>query len=126
MAFPARPAHRHVLPDPLPVQRVPGADSPPHLIGFVRNVSRTGMFLQCPLPPPVGTRMSLRLRLPGEAQELVVERSQVMWVREFERAEPRPAGMGLRLIGMDPRNEQVWRRFCRKLSPGVDPHDRLA
>jgi hypothetical protein len=115
MEAPDRAAPRHILRQPVAVERVPGSDAPPHLLGYARNVSATGMFLQCPLPPPPGTSMKLRVDVPGEAEIVVVDRAQVVWVREYDSWSKLPAGMGVHLDAMRPSAEIKWADFCRTL-----------
>lgn len=113
------PAERHVLPVPLPVERIPSVHARPHFLGYARNVSESGIFLQCPLPPPVGTHLSLRLTLPGKAGPLVARRAEVRWVREYQGWESPPAGMGVQLGGLEDTAEDTWASFCRGLTPEV-------
>ena len=113
MATPDRVARRHILRQAVAVERVPGSDGPAHLLGYARNVSQTGMFLQCPLPPPPGTSMALRVDVSGEA--VVIDRAEVVWVREYDSWSKLPAGMGVHLDRMPPTSETAWSDFCRTL-----------
>ncbi len=55
----------------MPVERIPSEHARPHFLGYARNVSESGIFLQCPLPPPVGTHLSLKLNLRGPYGTLI-------------------------------------------------------
>ncbi len=99
----------------MPVERIPSTHARPHFLGYARNVSESGIFLQCPLPPPVGTHLSLRLSLPGRGGALVARRAEVRWVREYKGWESPPAGMGVRLGGLGNTEEDAWSAFCRTL-----------
>ena len=113
MAFPERPAPRHQLCAPLRVERIPAPEAPPHLLGFARNVSETGLFIECALPPPVGTRLALKLELPGESEPIVVRCARIVWQRG-QRAESRPAGAGVMISELDRNAGRAWRRFCHE------------
>ena len=112
MSFPERPAPRHRLSDPLRVERIPAPEAPPHLLGFASNVSETGLFLECALPPPVGTHLALRLELPGEPDPITVRRARIVWMRG-QRADSRPVGAGVIISDLDPLARLAWKRFCR-------------
>jgi uncharacterized protein (TIGR02266 family) len=105
-----------VLRTPLSVERKPTDHADPHFLGYARNVSESGIFLQCPLPPPVGTHMQLLLGVPGQPDRLCASRSEVVWVREHRAEQSLPAGMGVRLQGMDASVEQAWSDWCRHLT----------
>lgn len=110
------PAPRHTLETPLLVERIPARDAPAHLLGFARNVSESGVFLQTPLAPPVGTSLRLRLRLPGGKLAVTAERARVVWIRD--RASWREAaGMGVQLLGLAPEERHNWCEFCRMQAP---------
>ncbi|MFO8072525.1 MAG: TIGR02266 family protein [Polyangia bacterium] len=59
------------------------------------NLSEMGIFLVAERPPPPGTRIRLRFRLPGEPAALEIE-GEVKWV---DAGGPdREGGMGVRFI----------------------------
>ena len=83
------------------------------MLGYAGNVSETGLFLECPLPPPAGTRLTLELKLPGD-RNVVARGARVVWIRN-ERRRP---GMGIALAELD--HSERWLRFCRdQRSPTV-------
>ena len=118
MQYRQRPSPRHVLPHPLRVERVPSADAPPHLLGFAQNVSQGGAFLQCLLPPPVGTQLSLRFQLPGDDRAIVSGGARVVWSRSHVGRPGPPAGVGVELLNLPTGSRRVWERFCARLSVG--------
>jgi hypothetical protein len=97
----------------MPVERIPSEHARPHFLGYARNVSESGIFLQCPLPPPVGTHLSLKLNLPGPNGTLIAGSAEVRWVRDYQGWESPPAGMGVWLGGLPPSAEHAWSSFCR-------------
>ncbi len=111
-----RPSPRHVLSHPLRVERVPSVEAPPHLLGFAQNVSQGGAFLHCLLPPPVGTQLSLRFRLPGDDRAIVSGRARVIWSRGHVGRPGPPAGVGVQLVELPAGSRQIWERFCAGLS----------
>lgn len=84
-------------------------------IGFLKNVSAEGMFIQSTEPKEVGTRMDLSLVLPG-SQDKIQLTAEVVWViyppsyPEMEQdAQPvKPVtdnpGMGLRILSASPKD----------------------
>lgn len=106
-------AERHRLRVPVPVERIPSQNARPHFLGYAHDVSRTGLFLQCVLPPPVGTRMRLRLSLPGDQRTVIAGSAHVVWVREYRGWRAPPAGVGLQLDDMDDGARRAWTSFCQ-------------
>ena len=109
----AKPARRHWLNDPLRVERVPSLAASSHLIGFASNVSETGMFLQCVLPPPAGTNMTLHMRI-GQNADVRVCGAEVVWVRDRETTPFEPTGVGVKLGPMEEDSKERWVEFCRR------------
>lgn len=109
----AKPARRHLLTDPLRVERVPSPNSSSHLMGYASDVSETGMFVQCALPPPAGTTMTLQVRMESD-DELVVRRARVVWVRDRSTAPYEPTGVGVALSTMEDGSRERWVEFCRR------------
>src|SRR6185503_7907543 len=68
--------------------------------GFVRDVSRGGMFLRLVDPEPVGKRLGFELFLPGWR---VPARGvgEVAWRRERYEGPGRPPGMAIRFVALE-------------------------
>lgn len=69
--------------------------------GRVANLSRGGLYLAAEPRAPVGTRLTVQLRLPGFAQAIPVT-GTVRWVNDGQLAPNLPPGMGLQLVGTSP------------------------
>lgn len=68
--------------------------------GFLRDVSRGGMFLHLVDPEPAGTRLGFELSLPGR-RERVCGTGEVAWVREAYGGPGRPPGMAVRFLTLE-------------------------
>lgn len=88
-------------------------------MGFASDVSETGMFVQCALPPPPGTTMTLQVRM-GSDPELVVRRARVVWVRDRSTAPYEPMGVGVALSAMEDGSRERWVEFCRRQNQKVN------
>lgn len=110
------PAPRHVPRIPLPVERIPRDDARPRFLGYLGNISETGLFVQSTSPPAPGTRVSLRLRLSGTRDEFLGARAVIVWSRGYAGRLGPSAGMGLRLLGLDPDERSAWLRLCAELA----------
>ena len=108
----ATPARRHWLMDPLRVERVPSPTASSHLIGFASNISETGMFVQCALPPPPGTKMTLQVRIQ-DGDRVTVRGARVVWTRDRTTARYEPCGVGVELHRMKDGSRERWVDFCR-------------
>ncbi len=67
---------------------------------FIKNISGGGLYIETPQPPPIGTRLDLKLAIPGynKVVETLVE---VAWTMPNPSAEMQP-GMGVKFISIDP------------------------
>jgi uncharacterized protein (TIGR02266 family) len=77
------------------------------LTGLSSDISMGGMFIATFVPMQVGTRLSLRFRLPTGQ---VITAGIVRWAREG-----RPgmiAGMGIEFVDMGELDRAALRRFC--------------
>jgi uncharacterized protein (TIGR02266 family) len=77
------------------------------LTGVMSDVSLGGFFVATYSPVPVGTRLSVRFRLPTG---LVVGTGTVRWVREGRPG--RLAGLGIQLAEVAESDRAVLARFC--------------
>jgi uncharacterized protein (TIGR02266 family) len=118
MALPPVPALRRALRVPLPVQSAaPAAPGPPRFLGYLANVSETGVFVQCTTPRPVGTRLALQLRLPGHDRHVLCDSAEIVWTRSFANTEEGSPGMGIRIVEIEPESRLLLRRFCEQGGP---------
>jgi uncharacterized protein (TIGR02266 family) len=75
--------------------------------GVSADVSMGGLFVSVYAPLPLGTKVSLRFRLPTGS---VVASGVVRWSREARPG--RLAGMGIELAEMSEDDRDTLRRFC--------------
>ena len=112
------PALRRALRVPLPVQSVGLRDAgPPRFLGYLANVSETGAFVQCTNPRPVGTRLSLQLRLPGLDDRVLCDSAEIMWTRRFATTDDGCPGMGMFFVALGSETRTALRRFCATGGP---------
>ena len=65
--------------------------------GVTKNICAGGVFVATLRSFAVGERVTVRLRIPGDA-EPVEALAEVRWSRPFQELDDRPAGLGLRFI----------------------------
>ncbi len=63
-------------------------------IGLTENLSNGGIFVATHLVQPIGTVVSITLRLPNRKEPLALG-GRVKWVREFSDTLEVPPGMGI-------------------------------
>jgi uncharacterized protein (TIGR02266 family) len=68
--------------------------------GFVRDLSRGGMFLRIVDPEPPGRRLAFELSLPG-VRFPVRGLAEVAWQRQGYEGPGRPSGMALRFLALE-------------------------
>ncbi|MBW2282840.1 MAG: PilZ domain-containing protein [Deltaproteobacteria bacterium] len=111
-------AMRRTLRVPLPVQSLSlGEAGPPSFLGYLWNVSETGVFVQCTESRAVGTRLALRLRLPGLEERLHCDAAEIVWSRAFASGGSTVVGMGLRFVNLDVSSRATLRDFCADGGP---------
>jgi type IV pilus assembly protein PilZ len=71
---------------------------------FCRNISVGGMFVETPLPPPVGTEVEFELALVPLGVT-IAGRGEVVWTRPS--ADPDSGGFGLRFVEISPEDRQL-------------------
>ena len=96
-------------------------DGSPRFLGYLQNISATGLFVQCGLPRPTGTQLVLRMRLPGGGEPLEEVEAEVVWTRGYlGRNGPSP-GMGLRFLRVGRQVRAEIRKFCAGSDPRLHP-----
>ena len=89
----------------VPVRLRSGAGS---CAGVTKNICAGGVFVATPRPVPIGERVAVRLRIPGDAAP-VEALAEVRWSRPFQELDDQPAGFGLRFIDTPLRAARVER-----------------
>lgn len=119
------PAPRRVLRTPFPVEVLRPDDAQPRFLGYVSNVSETGLFVLCSNPRQVGTELHVRMHLPG-AEATVESDASVVWRRPCRGRSHPPSGMGMRLFRIDIPSAVELHGFCESAAaespaPGLRP-----
>jgi len=108
---------RRTLRVPLPVQTINPEDAgPPQFLGYLSNVSETGVFVQSVNPRAVGTRLAIQLRLPGLDDRLRCRLAEIVWTRPVP-GRSGAAGMGIRFLELPDPSRSTLRRFCMSGGP---------
>jgi uncharacterized protein (TIGR02266 family) len=103
---------RRTLRVPLPVEIVDEGGVRPRFLGYLANISATGLFVQCARPRDMGTRLSLRFRLPGTSEPIHCAEAEVVWTRGYGgRSGPAP-GMGIRMCALTADGQARIAHFC--------------
>jgi hypothetical protein len=112
MRIPPPPAPRKRPDSPIRVESYPETMEEPRFLGYVGNVSRTGAFLQCSAPRPVGSVLRVRLHLKNAPAESLCCDAQVIWSRGYGGRSGLPPGMGIRFLGVEAEIEDLLQRLC--------------
>ena len=78
--------------------------------GRALNISANGMFIRSRDARPAGSPLAFELSLNGAGQPIQGE-AEVVWMRSFELAADRPAGMGIRFLDLDERSHRALESF---------------
>jgi Tfp pilus assembly protein PilZ len=72
---------------------------------YLLNLSETGMFIRCEVPPTHGTELDFELFAARKSRSLH-GRAKVVWVRSRKEGHDRPQGMGVAMTSMEPGSQQ--------------------
>jgi uncharacterized protein (TIGR02266 family) len=85
--------------------------------GLSQNLSEGGLFVATHLSHPVGTRLEIRLLLPGDVTPTTLM-TEVRWVRPLsEDGEGPAAGLGLRFVDLPADVLPKLAEFARNRDP---------
>jgi uncharacterized protein (TIGR02266 family) len=84
--------------------------------GLSLNISEGGLFVATHVEYPVGTKLEIRLLLPGDEEPTTIK-TEVRWVRPHNADADGSAGMGLRFIGLSPEVMTKIHRFAQNRDP---------
>jgi hypothetical protein len=107
---------RRTLRVPLPVEIIDAGGARPRFLGYLANISATGLFVQCARPRDKGTRLSLRFRIPGTPEPIHCADAEVIWTRGYAGRSGPAAGMGIRMSSLTSDVQAVIARFCGEAS----------
>ena len=86
---------------------------------FTANINEGGLFIETESPPPTGTAVLLKFKLPGEEEPIRVH-GRVVWITPQGGAES--PGMGIEFENLDrvarARIDQVVRNLRQDSAPG--------
>jgi len=77
------------------------------LFAYITDISLLGIFVHTPQPEPPGTRLILRFAPPGG--DPIVVKGEVIWININRpgNAEHHNPGMGIRFVGLSPRQRDA-------------------
>lgn len=75
---------------------------------YVTNVSRTGAFIKCVDPPPVGTKVNLRFSVLTDELEVIEGEAEVM------RVQNDPPGMGVAFTVLSDESKALIEKLLAK------------
>ncbi len=89
--------------------------SPTFWTGLARNVSNGGLFVNTFNLPPIGQIISVRFKLPGASEALMLQ-AQVVWTRDEKvAADPNHVGFGARFIELAVEAERALNAYLKKI-----------
>ncbi|MGO8997136.1 MAG: TIGR02266 family protein [Polyangiaceae bacterium] len=84
--------------------------------GLSLNISEGGLFVATHVEYPVGTKLEIRLLLPGDEEPTSIQ-TEVRWVRPHNENADGSAGMGLRFLNLSPAVLDKVSRFAKSRDP---------
>jgi len=130
MVVERRRALRHRVALPIRHRPLKEGEADDFLMEYGRDLSTTGIFLETPSPLPVGTKLELVFRLPGDlAAEQGIHHvkvlGEVVWV-SAEPSDAGPSGMGVRFIDLGEDCLKLLEKVVKKIAvfpeePAVHP-----
>ena len=90
-------------------------------LGYISNLSESGAFIQCSIPRPEGTQLSVRLYLGPNEEQGVDFDAQVVWTRGYGGRSNPAAGMGIEFTSIGAKARDVILRLCEVRDPRPNP-----
>jgi type IV pilus assembly protein PilZ len=83
------------------------------LAAYSRNISGGGIFIKTQQPPPLNQAVLLHFTLPGISHDFQV-RGVVVWANPVSTRSSFPAGMGIKFLNIDPKEQQLIADFIKQ------------
>jgi hypothetical protein len=112
---------RRSLRTPLRAQVLVGEARQPRFLGYAANLSETGAFIQCMNSRPIGTRLEMRVYLPGSAGESLDLQVEVIWHRGYGGRHGPCPGMGVRFVHVGQGPLARLRALCEERDVPISP-----
>ena len=80
-------------------------------LGYLGDVSETGIFVQCSNPRSVGASLELELRLPGN-RRVACRAVEIVWARSLGGKDGLTPGMGMRFTELAEVSRTALNVFC--------------
>jgi len=101
---PATPSKRKSLRSPILVTKVKEESNGPKVfLGYAKNISRTGLFIQTINPKKQNEVLCIEFSLPGSEKSLTCA-AEVIWKRDFSANSKYQPGMGIMFLDMPENN----------------------
>jgi uncharacterized protein (TIGR02266 family) len=84
--------------------------------GLTLNISDGGIFVSTHVHHKIGTRLEIRLMLPGDTEPTTIM-TEVRWVRDADEKIEGGAGLGLRFVDIEPATAAKIQAFTARRDP---------
>ncbi len=91
---------RKSLRSPLIIQKVHIEGERTVFFGYMKNISRSGMFIATTNPIEPGEQLNLKIPLPAPLRGVICCRCEVVWKRPFGKYLPFEPGLGVKFLDM--------------------------
>jgi uncharacterized protein (TIGR02266 family) len=97
-------------------------DEDNYLFAYIRDISRTGIFVRTNNPEAPGTRLNLRFTPHGSRDPFELE-GEVIWINPYRpgHSDNLHPGMGIRFIDLDPDDRARLAEFVKTFAYLSDP-----
>jgi len=85
-------------------------------LGLTENISEGGLFIDTHLFKPIGTPVSVTLKLPNSPQAFTAT-GTVRWIRQYSETSDTVPGMGVRFEDLTPEQTALIREFVATRAP---------
>ncbi len=101
---------------PLRIEAVGDPARGPRFLGYVGDLSSTGVFVQSSNPRDPGTRLKIKVHLRGRRQRPFYAEVEVRWRRGYGGLPGPPSGMGLEFVDLGRRERRELSRLLQSES----------
>lgn len=82
------------------------------------NISKGGIFIKTPNPPPMGTQLDLEFKLPDSGKTIQAA-GEIVWCQHTSTKSSLPAGMGIKFRQISPDDLREVSDYVKKILPAA-------
>jgi uncharacterized protein (TIGR02266 family) len=105
---------RRNLRSPMIALNIIAQDGNRTFFGYIKNISRGGLFISSVNPRDLANRFNLEISLPTPINRTFQVQCEVVWTRRFNPKSPYEPGMGLRFLDISDQVAELIDKWAKQ------------